>query len=663
MRNQVSGVRGLTVTIILFGLMVNALIWYNMLQQHQQKRQMAVNTAVQRNANMCVALEQYAIRTIQNADAILQLLKLEYEKEGAAIDFDRLNSIPFYNSTVYNGCAIINDQGGLVATSVDLPADSMPNFSDRKYFQFHRTSNIDSLYISQPFVSRTINQPVITLSRRLQQPNGTFKGVVALQIAPSTFTLLYAGAQIRPNDIISLIAPDGVTYARRTGSTYSHSENISRSPLFKHLAQNKTGSYLARDAIRNIPTYFSYRQLGQYPIIATVGAAENDVLAEYEANVAEDYQKMALISLLILLFCFLIIMLLQFRKKSVQKLKASEVKYRSIFENSRDAIVLLQPNGAILDMNMAANQIFKMSFAQQQGLHFSSLLSHEASAQQHILHTESYHEDIPFRRTDGSTFVGEMASAPYRTDGGEVIIAIIRDLTERKEMERKLIVEKKRRQKVMTRHIIMGQEREREAIGRELHDNINQVLTSAKLYMEMAMKVPEQSLLLLPKCQQLIVSSINDIRNLSHNLSAPTLGTRSLIDATNTLLETIGASSGLSIHFCHESYRENIDLDIKLAVYRIIQEQVNNIIKHASAKEVIITLAQNNQELKLEITDDGIGFNMAESRKGIGFNNIESRLKMFDGQVCFISAPGSGCSLQAIFPISKVVSAGNATRA
>ncbi|MGV3658157.1 MAG: PAS domain S-box protein [Chitinophagaceae bacterium] len=663
MRKQVTGVRGLTVAIILFGIMVNALIWYSMLQEHRQKRHMVVSTAVQRNSNLCVALEQYTIRTIQNADAILQLLKLEYKEEGAAINFDRLNNIPFYNSAVYNGCAIIDAHGRLVATSVQLPPGKELNFSDRVYFRFHQGSATDSLYISKPFVSRTINQPVITLSRRLQRPDGSFNGVVSLQIAPSTFTSLYAGAQIRANDIISLIAPDGVTYARRTGSQYSHSENISHSPLFEHLKQNKTGSYLARDAIRNIPSYFSYRQLERYPIIATVGASERDVLAEYEDNLAEDYQKMALISLLIILFCFLMIMLLQFRKKSVQRLEASEIKYRSIFENSRDAIVLLQPGGAVLDMNMAACHIFKTSFRKSEALHFSSLLSPEASAQQHILHTESYHEDIPFRRTDGSTFIGEMASASYRTDGGEVIIAIIRDLTERKEMERKLIVERKRRQKVMTRQIIVGQEREREAIGRELHDNINQVLTSAKLYLEMAMKEPGQSDQLLPRCQQLIVSSINDIRNLSHNLSAPTLGTRSLIVAINTLLETIGASSGLAIHFCHENYNENIDLDIKLAIYRIIQEQVNNIIKHSGAKEVTIILEQNSKELVLEITDDGTGFDPAESRKGIGFNNIESRVKMFDGQVAFISAPGRGCRLRASVPGSKSARDGSANRA
>ena len=88
---------------------------------------------------------------------------------------------------------------------------------------------------------------------------------------------------------------------------------------------------------------------------------------------------------------------------------------------------------------------------------------------------------------------------------------------------------------------------------------------------------------------------------------------------------------------------------MKLTIYRIVQEQVTNIIKHANAKEVIIEIYQDKGALVLTIKDDGVGFDVSSKRNGVGLQNISSRAELLDGEVIINSSPGNGCELQVIF--------------
>lgn len=147
------------------------------------------------------------------------------------------------------------------------------------------------------------------------------------------------------------------------------------------------------------------------------------------------------------------------------------------------------------------------------------------------------------------------------------------------------------------------------------------------------------------------MTSINEIRNLSRDLSAPTLGTKSLTDSITALVEMVASSSGVYIAFDHCSYRASVSMNQKLAVYRIVQEQLNNIIKHAFATHVSVSLSQAEDHTILTVRDNGKGFDTLGKRNGIGLNNIISRAKVFNGKVKIESAPGKGCLLMVSLPI------------
>ncbi|HJW17463.1 MAG TPA: ATP-binding protein [Flavisolibacter sp.] len=638
-----------------FCLVLIFLSWNKILQQVKRDREHTIATAIQRNSNLVVSLEQYAIRTIKNADAVLRLIKLEYEQKGRKIDFNSLYKHGVIDNKNFKGIAIINEKGDLVLNDFNYYPEAHTVLSDREHFKYHITHEND-LFLSDPLLSRTINKTVVVLSRRINKPDGSFGGTVALQIEPSSFTQFYSKADLRNDDVISLISTKGITYARRKGKIESSGEDISNSPLFQHVARRPVGNYFARDAIFGIPSFFSYRKLDQYPVIATVGSAREDVLLNFYERANRDYLYGIIVTLMLVLFSVLISAVLVWQRKSDRRVKDSEARYRSIFENSHDGIILLAPCGHIEAINEAAYNLFKVGVADSGQVLFSQLFLHSVPEidLEYFTHynEKDLEKEVSFTCLNGSSFIGEIACSVFRdSNNKDQLVINIRDITQRKQIEQHLLKEQKRFQRKLTKQIILAQERERESIGHELHDNVSQILTTVKLYLEMANSNPEMRDQLLPKSIHHILDCISEIRNLSHALSAPTLGTHSLVDSLKALIETVACASGLYMHFEHESYTTSLIKDQKLALYRILQEQLNNIVKHSGATEVSLSLSQVDNKTTLRIRDNGKGFNVHAQRTGIGLNNILSRTKVLGGELKIESSEGKGCTLIVRLPI------------
>jgi PAS domain S-box-containing protein len=639
-----------------FSTLLIALIWYQIRNELRSDKQKSIATAIQRNNNLVISLEQYAITTIRNGDALLQMAKMDYKEHRHLVHVNAILESSAIDKEAIDCLAIINEAGNMITSNMQLP-DSNLNFADRDYFNFHRNKN-NSVYISKPVFSRTIRKTVIVISRRIDNPDGSFGGVVAVQFEPSTFTRFYTNAKLRPHDIISLIAPDGTTYARRTGNKESFGENISKSPLFIHLKTRQAADYFAKDAIRGVPTYFSYRQLEDYPIIATVGTAEVDVLADHRSRARREYVFGSVLSLLILVFLYLVVKNSRYRIRNLKRIKDAEIRYRSIFENSQDAIITALSNGEIEAMNPAAGQMFGFEKSSDSMIRLEDLFK-DTEPPVRITHPPSGEEayvknEVLFTRADGSVFTGELVYSKYTDEiGNERFVVLIRDISLRKQMEKRLLEEQKNYERKLTTQIIRAQEREREFIGHELHDNVNQILTTVKLNLEMAITHPDKRPALLPQSIQYLMMSINEIRKLSRELSAPTLGNQSLIESITDLIGMVESSTNLKIEFSHDQYRQTISKDQQLAIFRILQEQFNNIIKHSGADKVKVSLLQRDDVTELTIRDNGKGFQTSHRSHGIGLNNILSRAQIHGGKMDIHSEPGNGMVLKITLPLES----------
>jgi signal transduction histidine kinase len=189
-----------------------------------------------------------------------------------------------------------------------------------------------------------------------------------------------------------------------------------------------------------------------------------------------------------------------------------------------------------------------------------------------------------------------------------------------------------------------------------LHDNINQILATANLYLDFAMPDNAEKKDILQKSKEFIAMAVNEIRKLSHTLLPPALEEFGLVMALNELINPLSVTSGLQIEKQWNSFNEEgLEKEQKLTIYRIAQEQLNNIVKHANAKRITVSLLLTNggESIELLIKDDGEGFDQAEKRNGVGLKNIISRAGLFGGHVSIYSMPGNGCELRVIFPCRR----------
>jgi len=238
-------------------------------------------------------------------------------------------------------------------------------------------------------------------------------------------------------------------------------------------------------------------------------------------------------------------------------------------------------------------------------------------------------------------------------DANNVLVqidGIANNITERVNLEQKLAFEKSIKQQQLTEAAITAQENERSFLGEELHDNINPILATAKLYLECAIGEEEKRVTLVKESRGFILTAMNEIRKLSRSLVPPSLGEISLTDALNDMVEHLKVVHKIQfITNWNVTDEKQFDDKLKLTIYRIMQEQMNNILKHSKAGSVIISLKQQENMLEFKITDDGVGFDSSLKKKGVGLQNIISRTEMCNGKVSINTSPGNGCQLHFLF--------------
>ncbi len=260
-----------------------------------------------------------------------------------------------------------------------------------------------------------------------------------------------------------------------------------------------------------------------------------------------------------------------------------------------------------------------------------------------------------FKRDDGEyNYVYDRGFLIRDAEGKPIrMIGAAQDISVQKELEQQLVQRELEKQKIIGQATIETQEQERSEIGKELHDNVNQVLTTTKLYLDLSLSTPEMKDELIVKSSKNIIYVINEIRQLSRSLMNPSLGDLGLVDSVTDLIENIHLTRKLNVVFNAADEAEwMLDEPQKLTIFRIVQEGLNNAIKHAKATSVTLTLTLENNSVVLTIQDDGIGFDPQLIKKGSGLKNIQNRVYLSNGTIKLKSSPGYGCTIEMQFPIT-----------
>jgi PAS domain S-box-containing protein len=274
------------------------------------------------------------------------------------------------------------------------------------------------------------------------------------------------------------------------------------------------------------------------------------------------------------------------------------------------------------------------------------------------------YEVVNYTKT-GNKLLVKVHVQPILNDRGDYTqsFTLITDITSQRRLEEEVEEEKIKKQKEITHAVFAAQENERSAIGRELHDNINQILGATKLYIDMAKKDNPNRNSYLATSSEYTLIAIEEIRKLSKTLITPLINENGLVNSVKDIAEDIMLVLPINIIITTDDFDESaLGNKFKLDIFRIVQEQINNTLKHAQAEKILIAFKENDGQLLVSVSDDGIGFDTTKKKSGVGFTNIRSRAELYNGIMQLASEVGKGTQLCLTFNTKDLLNNSEAKR-
>lgn len=338
------------------------------------------------------------------------------------------------------------------------------------------------------------------------------------------------------------------------------------------------------------------------------------------------------------------------RKISHLQLIESEKRFSELFRLNPQPIWVFEPNTfRFVQVNKAATDLY--GYSEEEFLNMSAFdvrppeevrlfkkTLKNYSGQENYISGQFIHQTKSGKRIEV-----EVQSNFILMNEKKYHLAIITDVTEKNRMAQEV-----------TRAIINTQETERYEIGAELHDNICQILASTHITLGVLSKsVNADGIQLFQQCREYVNLATKEIRNLSHRLAPAFFDDSSLEEAVAILLSNANVEKkyDISLYFDKKIKKINLCRDLQLNLYRILQEQLRNILKYAECKNIEVNLIVKNGKLKMRISDDGIGFDIHAVKGGIGFANMKRRVELSSGRFHVFSSPGNGCELEIDIPL------------
>ena len=264
-----------------------------------------------------------------------------------------------------------------------------------------------------------------------------------------------------------------------------------------------------------------------------------------------------------------------------------------------------------------------------------------------------WEDEYRFKKADATyAYVHDRGHIIYDADmRASRMIGATQDITEKVLLANKLTQERLVGQKDITNAVLVAQENERSDIGKELHDDVNQILSAARLYINSIKTGKKKTDLLLAKSSSLIMNAIEEIRKISKNLATSDINTLGLFSCVKNLLNDLSKINPLKIKFNKNTIIEkDLDKKLQLTIFRMVQEHMTNILKHAQATLATINLSRHENNLILLISDNGRGCDTSKKISGVGIKNITSRAESYHGNIEIESEPGKGFRLKVILP-------------
>jgi len=356
------------------------------------------------------------------------------------------------------------------------------------------------------------------------------------------------------------------------------------------------------------------------------------------------------------------------RKKSEEALKVSENKYRTVLENLPQKVYLKDKNSVYISCNENYAADLKIKAAEITGKtdydFFPKELAEKYRADDKRIMKSGKTEDINEKYIqNGRELVIHTVKTPVRDEQGNVagILSIFWDITAQRQAQKRLLAYQKRLRDLAS-EMSLTEERERKRLATELHDQVTQNLILFKINLgELREKdLPVELIKPVDENYKHLDQIIHDMRSLTFDLGSSTLYELGLEAAVREYLnEEIQQKHGIKTEFKDDAQPKPLDDDICALLYRAVRELLINVVKHAQAQHVKVSICKSNDDIRINVVDDGVGFKSpaegfaSGKTAGFGLFSIRERLSYLGGGVDIESKPGKGTQVTLAAPIVK----------
>ncbi len=358
------------------------------------------------------------------------------------------------------------------------------------------------------------------------------------------------------------------------------------------------------------------------------------------------------------------------RKQAEEALRQSEQQYRALVEQSLQGIVIFQ-GFRIVFANATAAKIADLTIEDVLALSLEDMMTfvppeERADALERLKNrfagkaVDSEYE-IRLVRKNGDEFWLNLFFSPIEYLGKSAIQLAFIDITERKKAEERLF-EYQGQLKSLASQLTLAEERERRRIATELHDEISQSLFTSKMKLETLQKSASGKELneTLEEISNSLGRMIAGMRSLTFDLSSPILYEFGFEEAVAEWLnERVEKKHGIETELEVDGSLKQLDDDIRVLLFRDVRELLTNVVKHARAKKIKVSIRKVNSRIYVSVQDDGVGFDSAETesmitkKEAFGLFSIRERLEHFGGNLDIDSAPGCGCRVTITSPLKR----------
>ena len=361
----------------------------------------------------------------------------------------------------------------------------------------------------------------------------------------------------------------------------------------------------------------------------------------------------------------------QVRERTAE-LSDSEMRFRAIFEQAAVGIAHVAPDGHFIRINHKFCDIVGYSHDEMQNLSFQDIthpddLENDLNLVQQLLdgRKDSYSLEKRYLHKDSSIVWINLSVKIVRKDDGTPrwFVSVVEDISERKVAEHKAI-EHQQRLKLLTSQLTLAEEQERRRIAAELHDEVGQTLAFSQMQLAAVVREQDDATLKeqLDQISDTLLKTTRETRNLIFELSSPTMHELGLSTAISEWFEEkLHNSHGIKLSLYDMLVGDELDEEQYTILFRNIREVLTNVIKHARASEVQVSLEHVDDDVRITVKDDGVGFDpeqvakQANAEGGFGIFSIEERMTNLGGKLEIEARPHQGCSVIMTIPINQQV--------